>query len=171
MQINSISNLTLTGLVFLLGFSASYAGDLPTKNQARANAIPAGFNLWVSPGLFSYHFDRNAGYRELNWGFGVQSDVSEDWSVLAGNFINSDYARSNYAGLAWQPLSWHAVKIGAVVGAFDGYPAMRNGGGFLAAMPWASIRGRRIGLNLTVVPNYSNRLHGALSGQLIFRVW
>ncbi len=162
---------TLASLVLLLRLSTSNADELPAKTPESAKALPGGFNLWINPGLVSYHFDRNAGYRGLNWGFGVQSDLSDHLSVLAGNFINSDRARSNYAGLAWQPLSWHSVRIGLAAGIFNGYPAMLNGGWFAAALPWISIRNERVGVNLTIVPNYSNRLHCAISGQVILRVW
>jgi len=162
MRINGILKLALTSLLLLLSFPACGAEEKPEHTND--------FNLWVNPGLLSYHFDRNAGYRELNWGFGVQSDWSEHVSVLAGNFINSDRVRSKYAGVVWQPLSWHALKLGVAAGAFDGYPSMRNGGWFAAALPWISIRNERVGLNFTIVPNYANRLHGALSGQIIFRV-
>ena len=168
---NTTFKTPLAGLVLLLGVSASHADEPPAKISESANATPDKFNLWINPGLVSYHFDRNAGYRGLNWGFGVQSNLSEEVSVLAGNFINSDRVRSNYAGLAWQPLSWRSVRIGLAAGVFDGYPTMRNGGWFVAALPWISIRNERIGVNFTIVPNYSNRLHGAISGQVILRVW
>lgn len=168
---NFIPGVALASFMFLLSLSASNAEELPAKHPENTAASQDGFNLWINPGAISYHFDRNAWYRELNWGIGVQSNLSDDMSVLAGNFINSDHARSHYAGLAWQPLSWRALKIGFVAGAFDGYPAMRNGGWFAAALPWVSIRNERIGVNLTVIPNYANRLHGAISAQVIFRVW
>ncbi|MBI3901650.1 MAG: hypothetical protein HY306_01680 [Nitrosomonadales bacterium] len=158
-----------TALLLLLGFSICDADELPAKYQESAK--PGRFNLWINPGLVSYHFDHSAGYRGKNWGFGAQSDLSEQLTVQAGNFINSDRVRSNYAGLAWQPLSWHSIRIGVAAAAFDGYPAMRDGNWFFAAMPWISLRGERLGVNLTVIPSYGSRLHGAVSAQMIFRVW
>ena len=157
--------------IFLLGISICNADELSAKNMNGTDISPTPFNLWINPGLVSYHFDRNAGYRGLNWGFGVQSNISEDFSILAGNFINSDRARSNYAALAWQPLTWNSVRMGVVASAFDGYPHMLNGGWFPAMMPWVSIRNDRFGVNLTIVPNYRNRLHGAIAAQFIVRVW
>lgn len=141
------------------------------KNQESGNVALSDFNLWVNPGLFSYHFDRNAGFRGLNWGLGIQSDLSGDMSVVAGTFINSDYARSNYAGMVWQPLSWQSAKIGLVAGILNGYPLMRNGGVFPAILPWVTFRNEHAGVNLTLIPNYSNRLHGAIVAQFILRVW
>lgn len=132
---------------------------------------PQKFNLWINGGLLSWHFNQSASYRGDNWGFGLQSDISPEVSLLAGNFINSDRARTHYAGIAWQPISWHGIKMGFAAGGFDGYPAMRDGGWFAAAIPWISVSNNRFGVNLTMVPNYGNRLHGALSAQFVMRVW
>jgi hypothetical protein len=130
------------------------------------------FDLWVSPGMVSYHFNRDSKHRDLNWGYGIQSNLSDKLSVLGGNFINSKDARSNYAGLAWQPLAWHSVKIGLVVCAINGYPAIQNGNYFVVAMPWLSIHNEQIGVNITMVPSYSNNMHSStITGQLIMRVW
>ena len=125
---------------------------------------------WVSPGFFSHHFDRSAGYREDNVGFGAELDVVDSWSIHAGSFINSDRARSRYVGGAWEPLERWGVKAGLYGGAFDGYPAMRAGGWFAAAFPVISMRTDRFGVNLTVIPNYGNRLHGAIVAQVLLRV-
>lgn len=127
--------------------------------------------LWLSPGIWSHHFDRSAGYREDNWGIGVQADLAHDISLMGGNFINSDRTRSHYAGAMWLPLELGFARLGLYGGAFDGYPHMRDGDWFLAAMPVASLRYGPVGVNLTLVPNYGNRLHGAVAAQFIFRVW
>lgn len=159
--------LTLTLLLFAAGTHAEESpADAPEPSGA-----PQKFNLWINGGLLSYHFDRNADFRGKNWGFGVQSDLTPEISVQAGDFINSNHVRSDYAGAAWQPISWHGARIGVAAGAFNGYPAMRNGGWFLAALPWVSIRNERFGVNLTLIPNYSNRLRAAASAQFILRVW
>lgn len=126
--------------------------------------------LWLNPGFFTYHFDRGAGLRGLNWGAGLQADVNSDLSLLGGTYLNSDYARSDYAALAWQPLAWHAVRIGVLAGAANGYPGYRNGGWFPAVLPWISVRGERVGLNLAYTPNYRG-VHQALVAQLMLRIW
>lgn len=169
---NPIPKTVLFCFFLLLDFSTSHAAELPAIDQDQANTAPGSFNLWINPGLISYHFDRDAGYRDLNNGLGVQSDVSDKLSLMAGNFINSDHARSNFAGMAWQPLSWHAIKIGLAAGILDGYLTTNNGGKFLAVLPWITIRNERIGINLTVAP-YPNDPHhlGVISGQVILRVW
>ncbi len=167
---NAVTKIVLTGLL-LLNFSA-HAEELPADKQEQASTAPHSFNLWINPGLLSYHFDRDAGFRDLNSGFGVQSDVSDNLSLMAGNYINSDHGRSNYAGLAWQPLTWHALKIGISAGMLDGYQTTNNGGKFFVVLPWITLRNERIGINFTAVP-YPNDPHhlGAVSGQVILRVW
>lgn len=127
--------------------------------------------FWVDPGVLSYHFDRHAGYREDNWGLGGQIDLPHSVSVLGGTFINSDNARTHYAGVLWQPWSLGPVKAGAVVGGFDGYPHYQNGAWFPAALPWITVEAGRFGANFTVIPNYGDRLHGAVVMQLMFKIW
>jgi hypothetical protein len=128
-------------------------------------------SVWINPGVLSYHFDRHAGYREDNWGVGGQLDFDYDLALLGGTFLNSDNRRSHYFGALWQPYELGGIKLGAVAGAFDGYPFMRNGAWFPALLPMASVAYDRLGANLTVVPNYKNRLHGAIVLQLLFKVW
>lgn len=142
---------------------------LPCAAAAQPEAAPVA--VWLSPGLWSHHFDRSAGYRESNWGPGVQVDLSPGTGVVAGNFINSDRARSRYAGVLWQPLDLGYARLGVYGLAMDGYPLMRKGGWFPALIPVASLRYGPVGINLTVVPNYGKRLHGAVAAQFLFRVW
>ncbi len=156
-------------LMLVLGCPQGSANEGPGNTQDRGQA--GGFNLWLNPGLYSYHLDRTAGFRSQNWGAGLQSNLREDVSVLAGSYINSDNLRSHYAGVAWQPLAWQEVRFGLVAGLLDGYPAMRNRGWFPAALPWVSIRGERIGVNLTYFPNFPHGVHAAFAAQLILRIW
>ena len=95
--------------------------------------------LWVNPGFYSYHFQRDKGFDDTNPGLGVEYRFSTVASVTAGRFHNSDRRMSNYAGIYYQPWSIGPVRLGAVVGGFDGYPKMRNGGWFLAAIPVVSV--------------------------------
>ncbi len=162
--------LLLTSVVLVLCPPARAADGVPQQQPAAAqSALPA--NLWLNPGFLSYHIDRSAGFRSENWGIGLQSNLRDNVSVLGGTYINSDYRRSHYAGVAWQPFSWHDVKIGMVGGLLEGYPLMRNGGWFAAAMPWVSIRGERFGVNLTYFPNFPHGVHAAFVAQFILRIW
>ncbi len=57
-----------------------------------------------------------------------------------------------------------------VGGAFNGYPHAFNGGWFPAVIPVASWEGQRLGLNVALVPPLQDRLYGAVSFQLKFRL-
>lgn len=126
--------------------------------------------IWVNAGVLSLHFDRDKDLREDNVGLGVEGVLRRDHAVMAGTFINSNRARTRYAGYAWRPLHWQAggaeISAGAAAGVFDGYPNYRNGDWFLAALPLLAIEGRRVGLNVYAVPTIRNRLDGALAFQL-----
>ena len=163
---------TIVFLILLLSVSASNAGDLPTSVLGEGTTSQTEPNLWVNAGMISYHFNREISHRDLNWGYGVQSFLSDSVSLMAGNFINSKYVRSNYAALAWQPLKWHSVRMGFEIGALNGYPAIHNGNYFFAAMPCLSIRNELIGVNIILVPYYANNMHSsAIAAQFVMRVW
>ena len=127
--------------------------------------------LWLNPGFYSYHFQKNKGLNNGNFGLGGEYRYSAASSVTLGVFDNSDRQTSHYAGWYWQPLGLGPVRFGAVVGAIDGYPKMRNGDWFLAAIPAASIEYKNIGVNLLLIPSYKDRMHGSISLQLKLRVF
>lgn len=126
--------------------------------------------LWVNPGFYSYHFQRDKGLNDSNPGIGAEYRFSTVASATAGRFYNSDRAYSNYAGVYYQPVALGPFRLGAVVGGFNGYPKMRDGGWFLAAIPVLSFDYQRVGVNLSFVPSYKDRLYGALSVQLKFKL-
>jgi hypothetical protein len=125
---------------------------------------------WVNAGMLSYHFDRSAGYNNLNLGLGVEYRFASTASLTAGRFYNSDRDYSNYAGVYWQPLVVGPIKAGAVVGGFNGYPTTNHGGWFAAALPALTVEGKRIGANVFIIPTIGNRVHGALSVQFKLKV-
>jgi len=158
----------LSGLLYLLGAASGGVGaaEPPTASSPQ---------VWINPGIYSYHFDRSQNFRENNIGVGAEVLLKEDHVLMAGTFINSDRARSHYGAYQWRPLHWQIsgvnVSAGAAVGAFDGYPRYHNGGWFVAALPVLAIEGGRIGVNLFVIPTISDRLSGALAIQVKLRVW
>lgn len=127
--------------------------------------------LWVNGGFYSYHFQRNRNLNDSNPGLGLEYRFSSVASVTAGRFYNSDRSYSNYAGVYYQPWQIGPVRLGAVAGGFNGYPKMRQGGWFLAAIPTASFEYQRVGVNVAVVPTYKDRLYGAISVQLKFKLY
>jgi hypothetical protein len=73
-------------------------------------------------------------------------------------------------GAYYQPWQVGDIKVGVVGGAFNGYPKAFNGGWFPAVLPVASWESGRVGLNVTLVPPLKDRLYGAVSFQLKFRL-
>jgi hypothetical protein len=157
-------------LLFLPCIAGSIAG-------AHAQSAPANLSpqVWLNPGIYSYHFDRSKNFREDNIGFGAEVRLTDDHALMAGTFINSDRARSYYGAYQWRPLHWRPAGVnmsaGITLGAFDGYPRYRNGGWFPAALPVLAVEYKRVGVNFFVVPTISNRLDGAVAVQIMLRVW
>jgi hypothetical protein len=131
--------------------------------------------VWLNPGFYSYHFDRDKNLRENNAGLGVEVLLAPDHGLMAGTFMNSRDERSYYAGYQWRPLHWrpaHAlVSAGIAIAAIDGYPTYNNGGWFLSLLPLLSIEGRRIGVNLSIIPTIKDRIDGGIAVQVKLRVW
>lgn len=125
--------------------------------------------VWINPGFYSLHFDRNKGLEDFNPGIGIEWPIDKTFSATAGRFRNSDREYSNYIGLYVMPFEFHGVKLGAVVGGFDGYQMTNNGGWFPALIPTAAIEGKHWGLNVAIIPSIKNKLYGAISFQLKYR--
>lgn len=127
--------------------------------------------VWINGGFYSYHFNRDKDLNGSNGGIGAEYRFSTVSAVTVGRFYNSDRAYSNYAGMYYQPFALGPFRLGAVIGAFDGYPKTRDGGWFPAVIPTISYEYQRVGLNLAIVPSYKDRLYGALSFQLKLKVF
>jgi hypothetical protein len=125
--------------------------------------------VWINPGFYSLHFDRNKGLEDANPGIGIEWPIDKTFSATAGRFRNSDRDYSNYIGLYVMPFEFHGVKLGAVVGGFDGYQMTNNGGWFPALIPTAAIEGKHWGLNIAIIPSIKDKLYGAISFQLKYR--
>jgi len=131
--------------------------------------------VWISPGIYSLHFDTSKDLRNDNWGPGVEVALAPDHTVIGGSYINSNGGRTHYGVYEWRPLHWQLAGVemsaGVLVGAFDGYPNYHDGGWFVAALPVLAVEGRYLGMNLSVIPTIPDRLDGALSIQFKLRVW
>jgi hypothetical protein len=127
--------------------------------------------VWLSPGFYSYHFQRDKGLADGNPGLGAEYRFSTVASLTVGRFYNSDRQYSNFAGVYYQPFAIGKVRLGAVVGAFNGYPKAFDGGWFPALIPVASFDYERVGINVSIVPSYKDRLYGALTFQLKLKVF
>ena len=127
--------------------------------------------LWINPGMVSYHFERDKNFNNSNWGAGLEYRFNTVASVTAGRFYNSDRQYSNYAGVYYQPIAIGPIKLGAVVGGFNGYPNTNNGGWFAAVLPAITWEGDLLGANIFLIPTISDRVHGAISAQLKIKVF
>ena len=155
--------------ILLLGINSSvHAEEFPTIEHATSQPLE---QFWVNPGFYSFHFQTDKGLNNSNPGIGVEYRYSTASALTLGQFYNSARETSHYAGLYWEPLTLGKVRMGAVVGGFDGYPNMLNGGWFLALIPIVSIEYDRIGANIAFVPTYQDRLYGAISVQLKFKLY
>jgi len=134
----------------------------------------APLQVWLSPGIYSAHFDQSKGLRNGNPGLSAEVAWAEDHSVVAGTYINSNSARTRYAAYGWRPLHWELggwrMGAGVALGAFDGYPRYRNGGWFIAPLPLLSVEGERLGVNLSLIPTIRDRLDGAVAFQFKIRL-
>lgn len=126
--------------------------------------------VWVNPGFYSHHFDKEKNLNNNNQGLGVEVGITETYSLTAGVFENSDRATSRYLGAYVMPYRVGALKAGLAVGAFNGYPKMREGGWFPAVVPTLAIEGPRIGLNVSFVPKIGDRVNSALTFQVKFKL-
>ncbi len=145
-----------------LGVSAARADEA----SAAAADQP---QIWINVGGFSRHFDRDPRYNENNLGFGIEWRRSPELAVMAGVYDNSLGKPSQYAAINWQPWQIGPVKLGAAIGVLNGYPAISRGGTFFAALPMASIEGRRFGINLGLIPSIKN-VDGAVLLQFKLRI-
>ncbi|MYM22239.1 hypothetical protein GTP46_06240 [Duganella sp. FT135W] len=150
-----MKSLCIVGLALL-----AVAANAETIEPAPLNEV------WLNGGFYTYHFQRDKDLNGANGGIGAEWRFSTVASATAGRFYNSDRAYSNYLGVYYQPLKFGPVRVGAVLGAFDGYPKMRNGGWFPAAIPTLSYEYERVGVNVAIIPTYKDRLYGGISVQL-----
>lgn len=127
--------------------------------------------LWVNTGGISHHFDRSKNFNEVNVGVGVEYRITPEVSAMTGFHKNSINLRTTYAAVNYQPFSIGPVKIGASAGLMSGYPVIKNGGAFFAALPFATYEGKRFGVNVGLIPNIPSRhIDGAVVFQFKFRV-
>jgi hypothetical protein len=127
-------------------------------------------DVWINPGFYSYHFDKEKNLNNSNHGFGIEARMNNTYSLTAGVFENSDRQTSHYIGAYIMPFQVGALKAGAAVGAFDGYPKMRDGGWFPALVPTMAVEGRRVGLNISYIPKIGDKVNSALSFQVKFNI-
>lgn len=149
--------------------AAALLACVPALAQEAAPERPN--DVWLATGFATWHWDSNKNLNDSNPGVGVEYRFHQDMAVTGGRFFNSERRHSRYAGLVYQPFEVGGVRLGAMVGGFDGYRKMHGGGWFAAAVPALSFESKRVGVNMAVVPTYKDKVHGGISVQLKFKVW
>jgi hypothetical protein len=158
--------ITKAALLLCVAAPLAHADDLFTRIDAAPKS-----EFWVDSGFLTAHFNRGKDLNGENHGLGAEYRFSGTMAASVGRFYNSDREYSNYAGVIWQPYAIGPVRLGAALAAFSGYPHMRSGGWFPAAVPTATFEYQRVGVNIGVVPSYKDRLYGGISVQLKFRLF
>ena len=127
--------------------------------------------LWLNPGMLSYHFDRDRSFNSRNVGFGAEYRYSSVASVTLGTYRNSYHESSNYIGAYWQPIQLGVFKFGGVAGVFNGYSKTNDGGWFPAIIPALTYEGDLFGVNILMVPSIPDKIAGSLSMQFKFKAF
>ena len=163
---NVLITLTCIGLV-----SVSAISSAETFGPFEITESKPISELWLNAGFYSYHFQREKGFNNNNYGIGGEYRYSTVSSIVAGSSYNSVRQTSRYAGWFWHPLALGPVHFGAVVGGVDGYPGVNNGGWFPVVIPAASLEYKSIGANVIFIPSLKDKVYGALSVQLKVKVY
>lgn len=152
----------------------SFVLMLCAENACAANAGPSP-QVWMNPGLYSEHFNKDKNLRNDNLGVGAEVHITGSRGFMIGSYVNSNCARSHYGAYLWRPMHWSLFGLhlyaGAAFGVIDGYPNYKHGGWFPIVLPLFAIEGRRVGANFSVIPTISNRVDGAVAIQVKLRVW
>ncbi len=175
----SIRNISAVLATCLLPLPLTAGGDeLPVSPPAQPPVDQAGGEkaapireLWLDPGFYAYHFQKDRHLNDRASGLGAEYRFSEASSVAAGVYHNSNWGFSHYAGYYWRPLVLGPVRIGAIAGVVNGYPGTRKGGWFPAVLPTASAEYGRVGLNIFYIPSYKDSVNGSITFQLKLRVF
>jgi hypothetical protein len=136
----------------------------------KTESAPAS-EFWIDSGFATWHFNQNKNLNGGNRGVGLEYRFNGTMALAAGRFVNSDRVYSNYAGVIWQPWAIGPVRLGAAIAGFNGYPRMRDGGWFPAAIPTLTYEVERVGVNVGIIPSYKDRLYGGISVQLKLKLF
>lgn len=126
---------------------------------------------WLTASLASYHFERR-GYCEINPGIGLEHEISRTARFLAGSYQNSFCRSSAYVGASYMPISFSGLRAGVALTGVTGYETDKNAKRdrmIWAALPAIAYEGKRRGVNLVLVPPYTD-FKGAIGLQVKVRL-
>lgn len=118
----------------------------------------------LSLGGGAYHFQRNLGYNEFNYGLGYERDWNDKVTWAAGVYKNSLRRATFYGLVNYYPWSLGAgFRAGATGGLMSGYHHSAIIG---TAMPTLEWRGHYVSLQSYVVPTIKPYIDGAVVFQV-----
>lgn len=125
-------------------------------------------HFWLTLGWISWHVDRDERKNWLNYGLGLEAEISERWVLSAGGYRNTFDEPSFYAGALWR--FWRDDSLSAVVmlGVVNGYRHVNDRGLSPCVFPMIQWQGHRVGANLALVPPYDGKTNGLVALQLKF---
>ena len=105
---------------------------------------------WMTSTVRSYHMERK-GYEEQNYGFGVETDVSQRLRLALGFYRNSERRDSLYGAAVYCPFTsrWGNWRGCGLAGGVSGY---NDTVAPLAGLV-LSYEGKEWGANLLILPN------------------
>lgn len=150
---------------FWIGWTIGVIGTL--IGIALARHCSAG-ELYVVSTVKSYHQDRQHGYNEKNGGIGLELHINEDVRLIVGEYKNSFYHKSEYAGVAYMPFHRWNLSVGALVLEVSGYNKDLKQFS-LIAIPAISYNRDLFEVNIVVAPPIFKM--GMVGVQVGWRVW
>lgn len=137
---------------------------LVAAHEARADGA-----ILISPGGFSWHQDRAAGYNERNHGLSITYRADDDLALSVGGFGNSLHRRAYFAAARWTPLQvWH-LRVGALAGIVTGYDA-NSGGPIPVVLPAVAVSAGPVDVTVIGWPSMMGSGAG-IAAQFAVRVW
>ncbi len=136
---------------------------------APADEQPA--ELWLNPGFYSHHFQKERHLNNDTSGFGAEYRFSTVSAVTAGIFHNSNWSTSRYLAYYWRPVTVGTMRLGAIMGTADGYPGTRKGGWFPVVLPTVNVEYGRVGMNVFYIPSVGDSVNGSITFQLNLRIY
>ncbi|HKW15639.1 MAG TPA: hypothetical protein VJS69_14220 [Candidatus Krumholzibacteria bacterium] len=124
-------------------------------------------DTWSSLGGVSHHFNRSTPHNEENFGYGFETDTGiPHLRVIGGQYKNSFWRRTFYAGASYTPWALGPVQLGFQAAALTGYGSDTcDDTGHCSyherltvfGVPMAQIEGKHFGVNALIAPSLSHK--------------
>ncbi len=138
------------------------------EQRSSDNADSPTPRFWLTLGWLSWHVDRDEREHWLNYGLGLEAELSERWVLSAGAYRNTFDETSAYAGLLWRMWRAESWSAGVMLGVVNGYRHLNDRGLSPHAFPMIQWQGSRVGANLALIPPYEGKTDGLVALQLKF---